>query len=370
MVKQFISIAALCLMTACSSTNPFMDNAAGGDTGTGTDSSGTGDGSNTGNTGGISSDGSLPPGTTNPTPSGAIFRSEARVTDDSKGNYGNGFANHIRYDSVNDTFFVDGLAFDSSQPDGVEYNRATPGNLRGYSLYEAPDFHPDAITGTPIKQFMHRAIYGVIPNGHTQFAIVRTGGYINYGFGGFIYQRDNNVVLPTEGQGHYTGDYAGLRDFKGRGGLELVTGDAQVDIDFKGFNNNCTGATCANAIRGYIFNRQIRDAATNADTTNDYVAALNDDLPAGATPATKIPTITFAIGPNVMDSNGEATGGASSTGPDGTKLEAGNYYLLLSGDHTTAPGGEIVGIVVTESTDPRWDNVTVRETGGFIATRK
>lgn len=368
MVKQLLSVSALCLLVACgNSTNPFMDD-------------GTGDGGG-GDTGGdtgapIDSDGSLPPGTTDPTPNTAIFRSEARVTGSDDANYGNGFANSIAYDAANDTFFVGGLAFDGSQPDGVEYNRATPGNLRSHALYEAPATHPDALNSTPIAQFTHRAVYGVSPSGNTEFAIVRTGNYANYGFGGFIYQRNedpadptaDDVVLPTEGQATYSGDYAGLRDFQNRGGLELVQAQAQVDIDFDAFNGNCTGVNCTNAIRGYIFNREILDLNGN-DVSSGYISALNEDLPDGVAPTTIMPEIRFRIGPSVMDQNGEATGEAFTTDPEGDVLDEGNYYLLLSGDHTASPGGEVVGMVVVEGEDPRFDGVDVRETGGFIATR-
>lgn len=372
MVKQLLSVSALCLLVACgNSTNPFMDDETGGDPG------GDTGGETDGDTGGpITSDGRLPPGTTDPTPDTSIFRSEARVTTASDANYGNGFANSIEYQAATDTFFVDGLAFDGSQPDGVEYTRATPGNLRSHALYEAPTFHPDGVTGTPITQFTHRAVYGVSPSGQTEFAVVRTGNYANYGFGGFIYQRNedpdnptaDDVVLPTEGQATYSGDYAGLRDFQGRGGLELVRAQAQIDIDIGAFEgSNCTGTNCEHAIRGYIFDREILDL-NGTDISAEYLAALNEDLPAGTAPAIAMPQITFLIGPGAMDANGEATGGVFTTDPEGNDLDTGNYYLLLSGDHTTT-AGEIAGIVVIEGDDPRFDSVTVRETGGFIATR-
>jgi len=325
------------------------------------DETGTGTG-----TGGITTNGDLLPGTTNPTPTTGIFRSEAKVESSEDLAYGNGFANNIAYDSTSDTFFVDGLAFDGSQPGGVPYSRSTPSNLGSYALYEAPATYLDPVTNNPITQFDHRALYGQSAN--TRFAIVRTGNYVNYGFGGFVYERDGSVVLPTQGQATYSGDYGGMRDFAGRGGLEYVIGDMQVDIDFAGFNNNCTGATCADAIRGYVFNRTIYNS-NGTDVTAGYLAALNSELPADVAPATGMPVIQFRIGPNSMDSNGEATGVTFTSDPEGQVLDEGNYYLLLSGDHTATPGGEIVGIVVVEGEDPRFEDVTVRETGGFIVTR-
>ncbi len=374
MVKQLLSVSALCLLVACgNSSNPFMDDET--DDG---DPAGENGGETDGDTGGpIESDGRLPPGTTDPTPDTSIYRSEARVTDANDSNYGNGFANDIFYDGENDTFYVDGLAFDGTQPDGVAYSRAA-GKLGSHAAYEAPTFVPDDVTGTPIRQFTHRAVYGVSPSGVSEFAVVRTGNYANYGFGGFIYQRNqleddptaDDLVLPPErpeGQATYSGDYAGLRDFQGRGGLELVRAQAEIDIDIGAFEGSCTGTNCEHAIRGYIFDREILDLNGN-DISADYLAALNDDLPDGTPPAPEIPTITFRVGPGVMDENGEATGGVDTVDPEGNELDTGNYYLLLSGDHTTGDG-EIAGIVVIEGDDPRFDNVTVRETGGFIATR-
>ncbi|MFD1510687.1 hypothetical protein [Lacimonas salitolerans] len=213
----------------------------------------------------------------------------------------------------------------------------------------------------------HRALYGVSTSGNTEFAIVRTGSYIQYGFGGFVYQRSGGVVLPQEGQATYSGDYGGIRDFSGAGGLEYVTGDMTVDVDFKGFRNNCSGATCADAIRGVVSNRKFFDV-DGGDRTAGYITALNDDRPTGAAPVTEVPTIRFEVGPNVMDGNGEATGNAFSTA-FGDQLDEGNYYIVLSGDHTAGDGGEIVGVVVVESDDPRFTDVTVRETGGFILER-
>lgn len=360
-----IVLAALAL-SACSGdgTNPFDAD----DTTDTTDGSGTDGGTDTNDgTGGIVS-GSLHPGTTSPSAATGIYRSEPKVESQDDKHYGNGFANSISYNGTNDTFYVDGLAFDGNQPDGAPYTRGSAvSSLRSYALYEGPTTNPDFLTNQPIAQFQHRALYGVSSSGDTQFAIIRTGNYVGYGFGGFIYQRAGSVVLPTQGQASYSGDYAGIRDFDGRGGLEYVTGDMQVDIDFCGFQNNCSGSTCADAIRGYVTNRTLFDT-NGTDVTNTYLDALNEDRPDGSAELTGMPVIRFRIGPNVLSTNGEATGSAFTTA-FGESLDDGNYYPLLSGDQTTAPGGEIVGIVVVESDDPRYDNVTVRETGGFVVTR-
>jgi hypothetical protein len=77
------------------------------------------------------------------------------------------------------------------------------------------------------------------------------------------------------------------------------------------------------------------------------------------------------IGPGVMDSNGEIRGQVDSNyeNNDGrvTAYEQGNYYAIMSGDHTS--GGEVVGILVVESPNDRSPGSTARETGGFILQR-
>jgi len=186
----------------------------------------------------------LPPGTSNPTPDNSIIRREARGEADSA-NQGDGYANNFRYDQVNDTFYVEGLAFDGNQPGGTEYSRSAVPLGTGFAAYEGPSTVQDSLTGVPIEQLVHRVVFkrgSTGPDGAplTELAIVRTGSYTNYGFGGFIYQRNGNVVLPTQGQAQYTGNYAGLRDFNGTGGIQYVTGDTSIAIDFNGFSGNCT----------------------------------------------------------------------------------------------------------------------------------
>jgi hypothetical protein len=292
----------------------------------------------------------LPPGTTTPSASIAILRSEPTIG----GEIGDGFARDISYDSGSDTFSVDNLGFDGD-------NSYTPGvavgSLGPYAVYEGPETFPDSVTGVPIGQFIHRAIYAVGPGGRTEFAIVRTGSYVDYGFGGFVYQRNDGVTLPTTGQAGYTGEYASLRDFKGRGGLEYGTGQMEMAIDFEDFNDG-------NAVQGYVYNRAIFDIDGN-DITADILASMEKD---GDIP-TVLPVITFTVGPGVIDANGEIIGKVTSnierTDSSLDAFESGSYYAIVSG----ANADQVVGVIVTTASDGRFDGVTVRETGGFILTR-
>ena len=291
----------------------------------------------------------LPPGPTDPTSSPPITRTEE--VDDS----GNGFAEGMSYDATTDTFTVDGLAFDG---DNVYTRDTAVPSLGPFAVYEAASVFNDPLTGQPIQQFQHKAIYGVDPEGDVSFAIVRTGSYVPYGYGGWIYSRSGGVELATTGQASYVGNYAALRDFDGRGGLEYATGTMNIAIDFADFNDG-------NGVQGQVYNRRILDT-NGRDITNTVIAALNTEYEASAT---TLPVMNFKVGPGVTTAAGELSGGISSYVVDNdgnlTQLEDGKYYAVLSGPNA----GKVVGVIVVESDDPRFD-ATVRETGGFILVRE
>ena len=242
-MNRFIAaaLAAGIAVSGCGDGNPFDDNAEDTD-------GGNGEGTDGSDPDGIDGDSGLPPGTASPTPSSSIVRTEPTEADG--GNPGDGFVTSVSYDASNDTFFVDNLGFDG---DNVYQRGTAVSSLGPYAVYEASATYPDSITGAPISQFAHRAIYGVSPSGNTQFAIVRTGDYIDYGFGGFIYQRNGGMTLPDSGQARYSGDYAGLRDFNGAGGLQYTTATIDMAIDFEDFNS--TTGRRGDAVRGQITDR-------------------------------------------------------------------------------------------------------------------
>lgn len=293
----------------------------------------------------------LPPGTNNPSASDPVERYEA------KGENGNGYAQSITYDKKTDTFRVDNLAFDANN---VYSRDDVVSTLGGFKVYENAATYADSVTGKPINQLSHKAILGVSKNTTadgkpvTQFAVVRTGAYVPYGFGGFMYQRNEGVVLPTTGQATFRGDYAGLRDFSGRGGIEYVTGDMVLDIDFNDFN-------AGDAVKGRISDRKILNV-NGRDITSTYTGALG---------VNELPVVKIVIGPGTINKAGEINGEMvshyynSSTNAVET-YEKGKYFAVLAGS-----GGdmEVAGVVVIESKDPSIDSVTARETGGFILYR-
>lgn len=306
----------------------------------------------------IDGDRALPPGTASPQPDASLFRSEP--TGDGAA-LGDGQVSGVSFDAENDEFTVDGLAFDG---DNVYTRGTTVSSLNEYAVYEAAVQFNDPLNQVPINQLTHRAIYGVSTTGNTQFAIVRTGSFIPFGFGGFIYQRNGGVTLPTAGQAAYVGQAAGLVDFDGRGGLEYTTSDVEVQIDFSDFDDGPN--TLGDGVKGRIFNRTIFDLGRN-DITDSYLTAINTENNASLD---TIPDLRFVIGPNVLDNNGELTGQLFSNFTDLQgqlqDFENGTYYGILSGDAAE----EFVGIYVVTSNDNRVPGATQRETGGFIVLRQ
>lgn len=301
------------------------------------------------------------PGTSNPTATGDITRMEDRNKGPGEGEvYGNGFAEGYAYDPDSDTFSVDNLAFDGANVYARSASFPTVGPAQ---IYEGAAVFRDDITGKKIDQFSYRALYGVSRTGRTSFAIVRTGGYVPFGFGGFIYSRDGGVVLPTSGQARYDGTYAGLRDFNGRGGMQVTSGDMQMTIDFNDFNPDEGGTGNGAGIRGRVENRKVFDLNGN-DITAAVLAGINEDKNPDFD-LTELPTLLFKVGPGVLDNNGEAEGQIDSTIFANGKAEGfedGKYYVVISG----ANADEAAGVIVVTSDS---SGVTVRETGGFILYR-
>ena len=294
------------------------------------------------------------PGTLNPTARASITRNE----DPASGN-GNGFVSAVRYNAAADTFAVDGLAFDGANV--YRLDRSVQFG-RGISAFASEAVIRDPLNGNEIPQLTHRALYGSNAGDTMRFAIVRTGAYVGYGFGGFIYQRDGGFSLPApdaagnRGQGNYSGSYAGLRDFSGSGAqdeevpeLEYTSADMSIVIDYDDFNDGL-------GVRVEQSNRRVFDI-----DGNDITATIVDLLPGDATalPVLVNPT----LGPGQTDASGEFTGTLVPLGGGGS---VGTYYAVMGGENAA----DIVGIITFDPVaDGRFTGVNVRETGGFVVTR-
>ncbi len=347
MIRLTLAASALALLAACGDGQPLFDDAT---TNTGTTDPVAGDG------GAIINDGAIPalPGTDSPKATTGIFRYEA-ATDG-----GSGLVQDVAYNQANDTFTVDGIGFDGAN---VYRRNAAPLNTLGTTrVFAGATTVNDPLTGNPVSQITpYRALYGVSKTKvdaepRTSFAIVRTGGYVEYGFGGYVYQRNGGVVLPSSGQATFSGDYAGVRVFNNRNGMEYTTGDMTINIDFEDFNAN-------DAVRGRLSNRVARDG------TGAEIALGNGEKDL------KLPDARLVIqeGAPSISATGELTAPMSSFVLNGEgaleTYETGTFNGIMAGDATTLPGGEIVGVIVLESEDPRYEGVTAQETGGTILYR-
>lgn len=271
-----------------------------------------------------------------------------------------GYAGNFAYNKDKDTFSIDNLGFDT---DSAYRRGVAVAELGKFAVYESPLVR-DPVSGRPIEQLEHRALYGVSRSGQTEFAVVRSGAYTNYGFGGFAYQRNGSVVIPTSGQANFTGEYAGLRDFQGKSGLEYTTGAMSVDVDFDDFD-------AGSAVKGTVSNRRVFDI-NGRDITSTLVSAVNMQH---GTSLGSLPVLSMVIQPGVMNERGEITGDIlSRVQPmDGAgkplplqEYETGKYYAVISGNDPD----EIAGVVVVKSNDPRYSGIEARETGGFILYRR
>lgn len=293
---------------------------------------------------------------------------------------GGGRAEEFTYIEDGDRFSVDNLAFDGDEPYSRETDQflASLGPNNSYAVYEAEQVVPDFLDLDSIDQIVpYRAIVGIsnatvdgpptvdgtatsVPR--TSFAIVRTGGYFDYGFGGFVYQRAGGVVMPTTGQARFDGDYAGMRIYNSRAGLDYVEGSMSIELDFDDPTDAVAG------VKGRIFDRLAFDSNGVPITSTGQ----DEITPVGVL---ALPDIRFILNGDQgnVSADGELNGGLISSYLDATgnevDYEGGTYYAILAGDTITPDGGEIVGIVVLESADPRFDGVTVQETGGFILVR-
>lgn len=351
MFRKITTLTAFSLLAACGTgTNPldFTETAP-----VETNTTGTTAEEAAQETGGLAVGVSLPDGSSSPSPDDSIFRFESR------NEVGGGLVSDVVYNAKKDTFTIDNLGFDGAnvytRGAGVDTLGLT---LRQYAVYDAADIAFDSLDGDPILQNgPYRAIVGVSDNvvageARSAFAIVRTGGYRDYGFGGFVYERNGGVTLPATGQAHFGGEYAGSRVFIGQGGMEFTTGDIDIDIDFRDFNTN-------DAVNGVISNRQVFDLAGNPVATGYNEGEL------------AVPNVYFTVveGVQTLTEDGEISGTLGNT-LDGETYESGTYYGILAGDMTDRnDGGELVGIFVITSTDPRNTLVTAQETGGFILYR-
>lgn len=379
MGRILLFILALSMVSACGSDGSPFDSDEDEETSTTDDDDTTDDTTDDGSA--IDSDRVLPTlieNTSDDEDDTSIARRE--TVDDEGGGYATGIV-YTNTDGVEE-FTVDGLAFDGDNTydrGGLPGSSNNIGSIGPYAVYESDEQTKDLVTGADVGTFTYRALYGQSTTGSTEFAIVRTGSYTSYGFGGYIYQRNNldangdqvSLVLEDDGDAQFEGDYGGIRIFNNVQGLNYVEGKATMYVDFKDFNDGAGVAL-------YVTDRRLMDIDGN-DITETYLTTLEEDAGDGISLINNtdddgnryLPTIRPVIATDAVDENGEISGGVATVAEfdDGTTQTAGegNYYAIMSGEGADM---EIVGVLTVEGDDPRATGVTYQETGGFIIYRQ
>lgn len=146
-----------------------------------------------------------------------------------------------------------------------------------------------SITGDPnFAQFLNARVYENVKTGNTAqdryYAVliksdnmvtgsIATPVYADFGYGGAVIKRITTGVTMPSGEALYTyaGVYAGQRVFSDRGGLEIVQGNATLELDTRDFD--ITGA-----VRGDITDR-VRVFADNSRGASlpDIELVITDD---------------------------------------------------------------------------------------------
>lgn len=222
----------------------------------------------------------------------------------------------VAYDEDTDTLTIAGTPFDDDNING-DYVRV-PGNdiaaAGGTWL---------AYENAPVGLSPYTAYIRASASGQVSAGVVNNDDYFDYGYGGSFYAVNGGVSVPVAGLATYTGDYVGLRVFDGSDGLEVATGDVDMEVDFGD-----------ERIRGFITNRAIQGGGALEDLV------LNDGVITG----------------------GSFSGTAISRDGGGAVIEEGTYEGQFAGTGAS----ELVGIFIVQDTT---DAINVQETGVYTATQ-
>ncbi|MEM8981017.1 MAG: hypothetical protein AAGD04_16160 [Pseudomonadota bacterium] len=240
-------------------------------------------------------------------------------------NTGRGFTmNDVQYDAANDQLVINNLPFDG--PEGIYDNANNPAvNLAVYESRET------TTTG-------QRKYFAVFVNGDDYEATAAASrSYNGYGFGGANIRRTQDAFnLPAGGEYVYLGTYNAVRTFDGISGLEVVRGDARIEVDILDFDpaNDEFGA-----VEGQITNRQIIGSA----------GELGEDLP------------TIILSTASINNIGEILSSNVTTTFNGAVRDSGTYEALLAGENSEEVTGFLEMVGPRFQAQIRVQNVTLND---------
>ena len=253
------------------------------------------------------------------------------------------YIDNVPFDGVADLPYIPSQVFTTSQDD--------------VGLFRSIMTVKDPISDEDIEQLRYFALYGKSETGATEFIIVKSDSYIEEGFGGHIFQRNQydssgNLVtfaIPTGTQAKFAGKYDGFRVQTNGSFMTATRGDVQFMFDFDDFND---------------------DPAVYFTATNRQMVGV-DNAPIN------LPDLTSFLQNSGIDDTGAFSVQVYSTAGDNQKYENGTIEGLISGDVPT----ELVGVMTLSSTgaggfyDPTLlnelgtENDTFIETSGIFAYR-
>lgn len=242
--------------------------------------------------------------------------------------------NDLDYDAAADQLVINNIPFDTTT--GIYERTGTLPN--GWGLYQNDE------RGTS-GRIPYYATFLRSASGDTQAAAVASGGFLGEGNVGATAQRTNSsVTLPVTGILAYNGTYAGVRELgesvAGGPDVELVAGDAIVNIDFDDFD--ITGD-----IVGFVINRIVYDANTLA--------------PVGS-------LANLSLAEAFIDRSNATIDSSAAVSVDGTLT--GSWEGVFGGSN----GQEIAAYLVVSGTSPLETDgggvqETVREIGALIVSQ-
>lgn len=215
--------------------------------------------------------------------------------------------NGVTYDEANDQLLIANLPFDG--PEEI-YDRSRTQN--GTPVYKS------RTTGTT-GQVPYYAVYLKKDDVEAAAAADAIWDSDGFGYGGANVNRTAYGVPGGVGEYVYVGNYAGVRQKDDRGGLHIVTGDAELWLDVLDLepDGNIVGS-----VRGEVTNR-VRTTGSGVGRDplpNIYLARLSFDNSSG----------TFT------------EGGASTRDPEGNVRDTGVYEGMIAGRDGESIGAHVV----------------------------
>jgi len=232
--------------------------------------------------------------------------------------------NSVEYDSENDELIINNLPFDG--PSG-RYDRF--GNVGAAGAYES---RQTQYTG----RVKHYAVF--LRSEHIEAAAAAGADWVEFGYGGANITRDS-FSAPIDGEYVYFGDYAGVRTFSDRSGLELVSGDVSILLDVNDFDpvDGIQGA-----IVGTIYNCSISGLVGSANASLQNVGLV---------------LVEFTTDDGTFNGGGSVTSLAN-----GTDGGSGSFDGFLAGPNSTDIGANIVMEGPAYSQNVAFDVVTYQVT--------